>query len=163
MAARVQGGKRLAEFLRRAKAAQRRSKGVDVGFFKTARYSPVRQGVRGGQARVPHFVATVAAWNEFGVPSRGIPERPFLRNAVDGADRELVPILKAGIDPKTMELTDQVAGLLGEVMKARAQRSIVQLREPPNAPATIRRKRSSNPLVDEGVLHGSVSYAVVDP
>ena len=116
MPSRVRGGRKLKEFLRKARTAAARSKGVSVGFFKTARYS---DGT---------YVAAVAAWNQFGVPSRNIPERPFLTNAIAGADRELVPIMKSGIDPKTMELDERTASLIGEVMKARIQRSIVALR-----------------------------------
>ena len=149
MPSRVRGGRKLKEFLRKARAAKNRSKQVDVGFFSSARYS---DGT---------YVASVAAWQEFGVEGR-IPERPFLRTAIAGADRELVPIMKAGIDPKTMELDERTASLLGEVMKARIQRSIVALREPPNAPSTIARKGSSNPLIDIGVMRQSVDYEVGD-
>lgn len=43
---------------------------VEVGFFETAKYSDGTS------------VAAVAASNEFGVPSQGIPSRPFFRNAI---------------------------------------------------------------------------------
>ena len=161
MPTRTTGGRKLAEFLRKAKAAASKSKGVDVGFFKTARYSPVRQGVKGGQARKPHFVATIAAFNEFGTPT--IPERPFFRNAIAGSARVLNPIIKAGIDPKTMEFDERTAGHVGAVMQARIQNSIRDLKTPPNAPRTIRRKQSDNPLVDEGFMRASVDYQVSGP
>ena len=151
MPTRTTGGRKLAEFLRKAKAAASKSKGVDVGFFKSARYPDGTQ------------VAAVAAFNEFGVPSQGIPERPFFRNAIAGAEREIMPILKAGIDPKTMELDDRTAGHVGEVMKARIQASIRTLKEPPNAPSTIRTKGSSQPLVDTAHMKNSVTYEVTDP
>ena len=167
MPARNPGGRKLKEFLRKARTARKRSKGVDVGFFKTARYPDGTP------------VAAVAAWNEFGVPSQGIPERPFFRNAIEGADRVIGPILKAGIDPKDMALDDRTAGIIGEVMKARIQQSIVTLKEPPNAPITVKGgwmrnkktgklfhvkgKSSDNPLIDIGTLHGAVDYAVTDP
>lgn len=155
MPARNTGGRKLKEFLRKARTARSRSKGVDVGFFKTARYPDGTP------------VAAVAAWNQFGVPSQNIPERPFFTNAIAGAGRVLNPIIKAGVDPKTMEFTERTAGLVGETMKARIQQSIVDLKEPPNAPATIaprpRGKGSSNPLIDEGIMRQSVDYAVTDP
>ena len=175
MPSRVTGGKKLAAFLRQAKSAKARSKSVDVGFFATARYAPVRQGVRGGQKRKAHYVATVAAWNEFG--TERIPERPFFRNAISGADKDLMPVIKAGVDPLKMELDARTAGLVGEVMKARIQQSITTLRDPPNAPVTIKGgpirtktgkiivipgKQSSNPLVDEGFMRQSVTYLVKD-
>lgn len=132
--------------MRKARSAKARSKAVDVGFFSTARYPDGTP------------VAAVAAWNEFGTPT--IPERAFFRGALHGSERAISPILRAGIDPKDMALDDRTAGLIGEVMKARIQSSIVALRDPPNAPATIARKGSSSPLVDTGVLHGSVDYRV---
>ena len=154
MPARVTGGRKLREFLRKAKTAKARSEQVDVGFFSSARYP---DGT---------YVASVAAWNEYGT-STGVPERPFFRNAIAGADRAIMPIMKAGIDPKTMALDERTASLVGEVMKARIQQSIVMLREPPNAPSTTaprpRGKGSDNPLIDEGFLHESVTYAVGDP
>ena len=65
----VTGGRKLAAFLRQAKAAQASSvKGIDVGFFSTAKYPDGTP------------VAAVAAWNEFGTERNGqqhVPERPF--------------------------------------------------------------------------------------
>ena len=154
MASRVKGGKKLAAFLRKARSAARRSKVVEVGFFESARYSDGTP------------VAAVAAWNEFGTERNGgqhVPERPFFRNALVGADRDLLPIFKAGIDPKDMALDDRTARLIGEVMKTRIQQSITTLRTPPNAPSTIRRKGSSNPLIGETkTLEQSVDYEVKD-
>ena len=163
MPSRVKGGKKLAAFLRRAKSAKARSKRTDVGFFSTAKYSDGTP------------VAAVAAWNEFGTET--IPERPFMRNAISGAERDLLPVLKANIDPKEMRIDARTAGLVGEVMKARIQQSITTLREPPNAPITIsggwmrsksgkpfrvKGKGSSNPLIDTGFMRASVAYKVDD-
>ena len=53
----VRGGRRLATFLRKARAAKHVD--TDVGFFDSARYSDGTP------------VAAVAAWNEFG--TRNIP------------------------------------------------------------------------------------------
>lgn len=146
---RVQGGRKLKTFLRKARSAQTRSKSVNVGFFSTAKYPDGTP------------VAAVAAWNEFGT-DRGVPERPFLRNSIDGAEDAIMPVLKEGIDPKDMALDQTTAGKVGEVMKARIQREITTLREPPNAPLTVARKGSTNPLIDTGVLRQSTSYEVED-
>ena len=111
-----------AAFLRQAKTAKARSKRTDVGFFASAKYPD------GTPA------AAVAAWNEFGTET--IPERPFIRNAISGADRDLLPILKDGVDPKKMEVDARTAGLLGEAMKARIQNSRSRrCGDPPNAPS----------------------------
>ena len=111
------GGRKLKEFLRKARAAQARSKQVDVGFHSDQRYPPTADGKQG----LP--VAQVAAWNEYG--REGQPEVPFFRGAIAGAARELIPIMKAGIDPKTMVLDERTAAKVGEAMKGRIEAGIV--------------------------------------
>lgn len=163
MATYVRGGNKLKAFLRRAKTAKARSvKGVDVGYFSDARYPPVRTGKNGGQKQKPVPVAAVAAWNEFGTKDGRVPERPFIRQAIKGADKDLIEVLKENIDPLDMVLTRQTAGKMGQVMVGRIQRSITTLRTPPNAPATIRKKSSSNPLIDTGTLRQSVTYKIAE-
>ena len=103
----------------------------------------------------------VVAWNEFG--TRRTPERPFFRSAIGDSDPAVVDALKQTIDPKTLEVTQRVAGTMGEVMKGKIQQSIVKLRKPPNSPVTIARKRGkTNPLINTGVMNGSVTYKVDD-
>ena len=147
---RVRGGKKLNAFLRKAQSAQSRSKTVRVGFFSTAKYPDGTP------------VAAVAAWNEFGVPDKNIPERPYMRNAIEDAEVVLMPILKEGIDPKDMALDARTAGRMGEAMKSHIQREITTLIDPPNAPYTVLQKGSSSPLIDSGVMRNSVDYEVKD-
>ena len=145
MATRVRGGRKLDRFLRRAKAAQGRGvRAVEVGFYSTAKYADGTP------------VTNVAAWNEFGT-SR-IPERPFFRQAIQGADKDLLPILVENVDPRTMSVDRRTAGLVGQAMQGRIQRSITTLRRPGNAPSTIEAKGSSNPLIDTGFLRQSVTW-----
>ena len=106
------GGSKLKAFLCNARAAQSRSKQVDVGFFPESRYPDGEQ--------LP--VAQVAAWNEYGNERR--PETPFMRSAIADAPRYLAPIAKAGIDPKTMTLDEQTAGQIGDAVKSRIQQNI---------------------------------------
>lgn len=148
--AKVRGGEKLRRFLRRAEAAQRRGgvKSVEVGFFDSARYPDGTS------------VPMVAAVHEFGSPRMNIPERPYFRRALVGLEKELGPILEAGVDPKTMVLDAQTAGLIGEATKARIQQSITDLDSPPLAPATIARKGSSSPLIDTGKMRASVAWKV---
>jgi len=40
------------------------------------------------------------------------------------------------------------------------QETITDITEPPNQPATIKRKKSSNPLIDTGAMRAAVTYAV---
>ena len=61
---RIKGGKRLEAFLRKAKNAKSTNnvKEVEVGFYSTARYPPVRTGLNGGQKQSPVAVTNVALW-----------------------------------------------------------------------------------------------------
>ena len=139
----VKGGKNLERLFKRARAAQRSGlsvKQVEVGFFESARYPEVHQGTgpRAGKKREPLPVTTVAAWHEFGLGNN--PERPFFRNAIEGSAAEIMPIIKAGIDPRTMTVNAQLARKIGLVMEGRIKRSLTELKDPPNTPATIEQK-----------------------
>ena len=151
-------------------------KNVKVGFFSEARY----------EDGTP--VAAVAAWNEFGtkphtiaakpgkalaftgsggetvflrqVNHPGIPERPFFRSALEEAKPKVIQTLKAEIDPKKMTVGPQLAGRIGDEVAGEVQESITRWSTPPNAPSTTRKKGSSNPLIDTGVMRGSVTWEV---
>ncbi len=103
-------------------------------------------------------MAAVAAWNEFG--TKTIPERPFFRNALAESERSVGRILQAGLDTKKMVVDEQLAGRVGAHVQGKIQDSITSLKEPPNAPETVRRKGSSDPLLDTGTLRNSVSWEV---
>ena len=145
---RVKGGKQIKDFLRKARSAQR-IKNTEVGFFQDARYPDGTP------------VTNVAAWNEFGT-SNGVPERPFFRLAIAGAEDDLLALLEREIDPKTLAITQQLADRVGLTLQAAIRLSITHLRNPPNAPRTILPrpvgKGSSNPLIDEGIMRESVTF-----
>lgn len=117
---------------------------LEVGFFSDAKYT---SGVQ---------VAAVARYNEFGT-SR-IPPRPFFRSAVKQnrnkwskfLARELSKNLGARISLQK----------LGEMMRSDVIMSITRLQDPPNSPKTIKRKKSSKPLIDTGTLRRSVQFHV---
>ena len=142
------GGDRFREAL--GKAGKGGIGHLDVGFFATAKYPDGTQ------------VAAVAAWNEFGTTNEAdethIPERPFFRQAVDESEDEVLALLKAGTDPERGVVTPAMADRIGAYLQGQIQQKIVALREPPNAPSTVKAKGSSNPLIDDGVMLGSVSW-----
>ena len=149
------GGKKLQRLLR--EAGKGGVSGVKVGFFSTARY----------EDGTP--VAAVAAWNEFG--TKTIPERPFFRNALAEMEDGIANVIKAGIDPRRMVVEDRLAGRVGEYVAGQVQESITALKDPPNAPETVARKRKKlhgkkgvgggeNPLIDTGFMHDSVTWQV---
>ncbi len=125
---------------------------IEVGFYDSAKYPDGTP------------VTTVAAAQEFGVGDGAdvdyIPERPFFRLASRSVRPNLTKILKAGIDVKKMTVEPFVAEKLGLEFQGEIQKSIKDLRDPPNAEATINRKGSSNPLIDTGFMRQSVTYKV---
>lgn len=151
-----------------------RTKDTDKGFkqalaqMQIAKRGPVVQiGFQGREAETMHpesqgtaTIADVATFNEFGTSK--VPERSFIRSTMDenkGAlltlNRELFYMISAG---KTT--TQKALTILGIKIKALIQKKITDLRTPPNAASTIRQKRSSNPLIDTGVMRASVTHTV---
>jgi hypothetical protein len=118
-----------------------------VGFLSAARYPDGTS------------VAMVAAIQEFGAPSRGIPPRPFFRRAIAKHSPEwpeaVGNLLKANGYDAVKALSLSGAAIAGQI-----QQSIVDLTDPPLAPSTIARKGSAKPLIDTGTLLRSVDYEV---
>lgn len=94
-----------------------------------------------------------------------IPERSYIRSTVDENEHKYLDnyakklsaqIIDGNIDKYTA-LT-----IMGQKIESDIKSKIISLRSPPNAPSTIRKKGSSNPLVDTGLLGGSIRYVVTD-
>lgn len=106
----------------------------------------------------PIIVRAVA--NEFGTGR--IPERSFVRASFDEKEK----LLKRTIDRLWQgvlagRLTPgQALHLLGQMHEGHVKEKIVDLKEPPNAPSTIKKKGSSNPLIDTSQMLNSVRYKV---
>jgi hypothetical protein len=112
-------------------------------------------------------VLQVAVWNNFG--TEGIPARPFMLQATPkikaACKAKLKEFAKAlrrrgkGATADQMERILQTLGLLGKDVLRGVIGSGNFL---PNAPYTIRKKGSSVPLIDTGIMRKSVSYVVRD-
>ena len=142
---------------------------VEIGIFADAS----RDGA------VPMLV--IAAANEFGakIPKRQarfedpddenpggwviIPERSYLRAWFD----ENVDALQATMERLIGQVVEgKISGraaleTIGGYVVTHVQAYMVDLKTPPNAPSTIRRKGSSNPLIDTGQLKDSITWKVV--
>ncbi|MFU8806541.1 MAG: hypothetical protein ACNA8W_22210 [Bradymonadaceae bacterium] len=104
----------------------------------------------------------IASVNEFGSDDGRIPERSYLRSTIDENRDHFGEFLGKGL-VKVMDgkwTPDQVMDALGMEAVNKVQRKIDNLKEPPNAEATIKRKGSSNPLVDTGQLKQSIIHRV---
>ncbi len=103
----------------------------------------------------------VAAANEFGTDK--IPARSFLRSTFEEERANLDRITKAEANAilagtKTVETS---LALIGEYFVGRVQAKIHSHPPPPNAPATIARKKSSGTLVDSGQLVQSIRHVEI--
>ena len=138
-------------------------------------------GFQGSTGNAPHkngkgaSVADIATFNEFG--TRTIPQRSFMVSTMDENRRQLLRMnrnLYFKIAAGTMT-TERALEIMGIRIKSLIQKKITDLRDPPNAPSTIRRKRKRstnrrigveggdsgvNPLIDTGQMRQSVSYKV---
>jgi phage gpG-like protein len=109
-----------------------------------------------------------ASVNEFGTDKAGknknvtIPERSFIRSTVDEKKRSIAS-KSAHMQRRLFtgkSSIEQALGLMGEHIQNHIQDKIINLKDPPNKPSTIKKKGSSNPLVDTGRLKNSISYEV---
>lgn len=136
--------------------------GVKVGILGTSGVH--KSTLDDARSPEPMTVASIAAVHEFGAPKARIPERSFLRAAIDESRELLERTAKnvAGSVARGTLTANQAAARLGLVAQARVQRKIVDGPFVPNAPFTVRQKGSSRPLIDSGQMRQSVTYEVVD-
>lgn len=144
-------------WLKELRDRYRNSKQLAIGY-------PI--GTSGTSTKYPDgtSVLLVAAANNFGAPSQGIPARDFMSEGGVRALEKTGPL--AAVLIKKLNAGDitveQMLEKLGPVAVAEFQQTIIDFDDPPNKPATIRRKKSSNPLVDNGPLNQTLTYIVRD-
>ena len=96
-------------------------------------------------------MAQLGAIQHFGVPGR-IPARRWLDlGVVSGVTEYTEAVTSADVD--TIE---QALEIVAIEAKSAVQEFVRDLSEPPNAQSTIRKKGSSNPLIDTGEMLGSI-------
>lgn len=96
--------------------------------------------------------ASLGAAHHYGV---GVPKRPFLDVGVATAEREYLAILKKAVEKG--QTLQEALDAIGVTAAFAVQQFMTDLKSPPNDPATIKRKGSSNPLIDTGALRQSIS------
>lgn len=107
-------------------------------------------------------VIAVGVYNEFG--TERIPERSFLRSGIANNRATYRKLNRGSLQKIRAEKLTIAQGLgrLGIQAQNDVQDQIVEASAPPNHPATIAAKGSSNPLIDTGHLRQSITYEVVD-
>ena len=116
----------------------------------------------GGIASVHEFGTTITGTGKKGDYTITIPERSFIRSGWDSKQSEIQDTVEMlldaviGGDLPAVQLYNS----LGDQVQAYLQEYATALSSPPNAPATIRQKGSSNPLKDTGRMIDAISYEV---
>lgn len=97
-------------------------------------------------------LASLAAVLEFG--NENIPSRPFLRQTLAENQEKyttlFVKLFESGVS------IDQIYEQIALIAQGDVQQNIVNGKWTANAPSTIKRKKSSKPLIDTGKLRQSV-------
>ncbi len=105
-------------------------------------------------------VIQVALWNNYGTDKT--PARPFM----DLAAREMGELYKKGmktLGPKIARgeaRVEKVLDVLGLQAEECVRKAIMDGEWAPNAPETIKRKKSERPLVDTGTMRNRVTHVV---
>lgn len=101
-------------------------------------------------------LASLAAVLEFG--NERIPSRPFLRQTLAENQEKytalFVKLFESGVS------IDQIYEQIALIAQGDVQQNIVDGKWAANAPSTIKRKKSSKPLIDTGKLRQSVRGTV---
>lgn len=101
-------------------------------------------------------VIMVGTVHEFGSPSRGIPERSYLRSTIEENKVAYKAFLaKLGKDILTGDLgANKAMNILGLKVSTDVKDKITDLKEP------ALKNREGNPLIDTGHLRQSITYVV---
>jgi hypothetical protein len=130
---------------------------VKVGILEAAGN---HQNVEEGEPQ--KTVAELAVVNEYGSSDGRIPARPAWRNSLDESRERITKALgkvaEEIVGGAAVEVAMSKIGLLGQAI---VRRGITRLREPPNAPLTIAKKGSSNPLIDTSQTRNAVTFELL--
>lgn len=87
-----------------------------------------------------------------------IPARPWLEPGVVSATDEIMRAIESGVAAE--QPMDQVLETAGVVAVGAVKVYMTELKTPANAPSTIKKKGSANPLIDTGAMRASVTHKV---
>lgn len=107
------------------------------------------------------FLKSGQGYMELGVTSPHvikIPARPWLNPGVASGNDEYLNIITTTLEKGGTP--EQALNKVGVVAVGKVQKYMTDLRSPPNAASTIKKKGSSNPLIDNGHLRASVTYKI---
>lgn len=151
--AEVRGGNKIAQKLKqiqdRAMAKRRVLVGIPAGSGNYEDGAPI---------------AVIGAVQEFGSADGRVPERSFLRvpirqnqDNIRKAFRSLTGAVTRG-EITAFQMLDQIGARAAGYCQEAIEAGIM----PVNADSTIKRKGSSTPLIDHGILKGAITHVVED-
>lgn len=143
--------KRLREITERAKQLNNISLNVGIPSDKGEREKS--SGVTNAELGIIH---------EFGAPERGIPERSFMRSTAEEESKNVAKL--AGIQIKK-SLNSEISAydafsVIGNYLQVKIVDKITEGNFEENTKETIKRKKSSKPLIDTGQLRASITYEI---
>ena len=134
--------------------ARRYTTKVEVGYFGKMYKPPItRRSAR------PIALKDLAAIHEFGL---GVPKRAFIEPALKENRRKYLMYAGSQITPiiRRKQTIDKAWRGLGVIAVADIQKYMLTASFTPLAPATIKRKGSSKPLIDTGQMRQSITFRV---
>jgi hypothetical protein len=135
----ISGGEKLTALLAEISKNANKAASVEVGFLEGATY---QDGTS---------VPLVAAIQEFGAPSRGIPPRPFFRNMIAAKSDEWPVAVAALLKEKNYD-AEKTLNKIGAVIAGQLRESIINTTGPALSPVTVmlRGMRKQKRFKDKG-------------
>ncbi len=123
-------------------------------------------GFHGGEINPEgDLISDYAYRNEFGAgyvedTRIRMPERSFMRAWFDQNKQKIKDLMEDLFHRVVAgQLTAETAmKLLGEFAEGGIKEFLTDLKNPPNAPITIKKKKSSNPLIDQGSMRSAIKH-----
>lgn len=148
------------------------TKAIDRGLEQHARLARalngrgVKFGIQADAGKDPETGADlldIAVYNEYGTET--VPARPFMRDFAEKNGKALgqaMDRMAAAVQGGQLALDaalDQLGTFAEKHQKAHVQQSKKWAK--PNAPATVKKKGSDVPLIDQGLMVGAIRYEKV--
>lgn len=152
------------------KATTKKKTNLDISAVQKAlKVQKVKVGLPKSKGKAMHeggdiTVAAIGTIHEFGSPARNIPERSFIRTTIQEEQPNIKKLFQLEVKKVIHGETtiDKMLGRIGSYTAGKIKERIVDIKTPPNTAATIRKKGSSNPLVDTGQMLQSVDFEVTN-
>jgi len=105
-------------------------------------------------------IVDIAAWNELGTAK--VPSRPFLRQSTDKNRVRISAMCKAQLQAiaRGEATAESALNAIGAMQVGLVQNEIRNGEFVPNAPSTIAKKKSDQPLIDSGTMRQSVKHVI---